>query len=135
MNAAEREAARRWPVPPTMDRLSPGTGEILAAARVAFVAGAAWQAEQDAAAVAERDAARAALARAHEVREAGVTAAAEIARLRATLDAVRALHEPITAIHAATRTRTQVCSGCGTDAGGWVAWPCPTIRAIEGDET
>lgn len=49
---------------------------------------------------------------------------------------IREVHAPIDAVHyAGTRqTMRQVCTGCGTDDGNWQVWPCPTIRALEGDE-
>ena len=50
------------------------------------------------------------------------------------LAAVLAVHRPLNAVNAAARPgrqATQVCRGCGTDAGNWEQWPCPTIRAIE----
>lgn len=48
------------------------------------------------------------------------------------LEAVLAVHRPIPAVNeAAPRQLTNVCRGCGTDAGNWERWPCPTIRAIE----
>lgn len=47
------------------------------------------------------------------------------------LACVRDVHAPLDAIHETTGRRRQVCAGCGTDAGNWQIWPCPTIRAIE----
>ena len=46
------------------------------------------------------------------------------------LAAVRKVHEPIEAVNTDTGRECQVCTGCGTDAGNWQRWPCPTIRAI-----
>lgn len=53
---------------------------------------------------------------------------------RATIERVRAVHEPIQAVHygRTTSTPTRVCTGCGTDSGNWQTWPCPTIRALDG---
>ena len=49
----------------------------------------------------------------------------------AALNRIRQIHQGIDAIHEPTGKRRQVCTGCGTDNGGWQTWPCPTIRAIE----
>lgn len=52
--------------------------------------------------------------------------------LRAAIERVRAVHEPVDAMHYGSRTSrlVQVCMGCGQDDGNWQQWPCPTIRAI-----
>lgn len=44
---------------------------------------------------------------------------------------VRAVHAPIDAVHEPTGRHRQVCTGCGTDAGNWQPWPCPTVRALD----
>lgn len=52
------------------------------------------------------------------------------------IEAVREIHQPIKALN--TRypggKLTQVCTGCGQDDGNWNQWPCPTIRALDGDK-
>lgn len=52
------------------------------------------------------------------------------------IEAVREIHQPIKALN--TRYQggklTQVCTGCGQDNGNWNQWPCPTIRALDGDK-
>jgi hypothetical protein len=57
-----------------------------------------------------------------------------IAELEAQFDRVRKVHQPIEALNVRYPggRRTQVCSGCGTDAGNWQMYPCPTIRALNG---
>lgn len=57
-------------------------------------------------------------------------ACAEVARLRARVQAVRDIHAPIDAIHEPTGKAMQVCAGCGRDR-DWMPWPCPTIRALD----
>lgn len=61
------------------------------------------------------------------------TAELPAAEANAALRRVREVHQPIDAVHYAgpRQTMMQVCAGCGTDAGNWQRWPCPTIRAIE----
>lgn len=60
-------------------------------------------------------------------------ARARVAELEAQIDRVRKVHEPIEAMNYGHRRPqlTNVCSGCGTDAGNWQMYPCPTIRALE----
>ena len=55
---------------------------------------------------------------------------------KAAMDRVRAIHSPVDAVnyHGGTPRQTRVCAGCGTDDGNWQIWPCPTIRALEGDK-
>lgn len=55
--------------------------------------------------------------------------------LRATVARVRAIHEPIDAVmNPGPRERiVKVCTGCGTDDGNWQRWPCPTVRALDGE--
>lgn len=51
-------------------------------------------------------------------------------QLRAKIEAARKAHRPIEALNTRVNKFQQVCSGCGTDAGDWETWPCPTIRAL-----
>lgn len=44
---------------------------------------------------------------------------------------VREVHASIEAVHEPTGRHRQVCAGCGTDAGNWQIWPCPTVRALD----
>ena len=62
-------------------------------------------------------------------------AIAERDELRATVARVRAIHEPIDAVmNPGPRERiVKVCTGCGTDDGNWQRWPCPTVRALDGE--
>ncbi|MCC3333563.1 hypothetical protein [Nocardia abscessus] len=66
-----------------------------------------------------------------------VIAQARIAELEAQFDRVRKVHEPIEALNVRYPggRLTQVCSGCGTDAGNWQMYPCPTIRALDRPST
>ena len=100
----------------------------------------------------EADALRAELA---HMREARDNARAEVKRLRATHEAVRALHyaadndpdrTPIcetchgtAGVHEcgcwAETDHQPICGHCHDDWGrsGSIAWPCPTVRALAGD--
>lgn len=51
-----------------------------------------------------------------------------VAAVRAVLD----VHDSIDAVQYAGSRQIprRVCTGCGTDAGNWQVWPCPTVRAI-----
>ena len=58
----------------------------------------------------------------------------EIAELKAQLNRVREVHQPVEALNFRHNPRgqlAQVCSGCGTDDGNWQLYPCPTIRALK----
>lgn len=57
---------------------------------------------------------------------------AEVRELRAKVERVREVHEPIDAMLNPGRHErvVKVCTGCGTDDGNWQRWPCPTIRAL-----
>lgn len=57
---------------------------------------------------------------------------AEVRELRAKVERVREVHEPIDAIMNPGRHElvVKVCIGCGTDDGNWQRYPCPTIRAL-----
>lgn len=59
-------------------------------------------------------------------------AAEKAAELEAQIDRVRKVHQPIEAMNYGHRRPqpARVCSGCGTDAGNWQVYPCPTIRAL-----
>ncbi len=46
------------------------------------------------------------------------------------VDEVRRIHEPVEALEVRSQRVGNVCAGCGTDDGNWVAWPCPTLRAL-----
>jgi len=48
---------------------------------------------------------------------------------------VRKVHEPVEALNVRYGHTQKVCTGCGTDAGNWQVWPCPTVRAIERGES
>ncbi len=58
----------------------------------------------------------------------------ELTRLKRQREAALAIHQPIEAVNYgySPQRLTRVCSGCGTDAGNWQIWPCPTVRALEG---
>lgn len=58
---------------------------------------------------------------------------AEVRELRAKVERVREVHEPIDALLNPGRHErvVKVCIGCGTDDGNWQRWPCPTIRALD----
>ena len=58
---------------------------------------------------------------------------AEVRELRAKVERVREVHEPIDAMLNPGRHErvVKVCIGCGTDDGNWQRWPCPTIRALD----
>lgn len=58
---------------------------------------------------------------------------AEVERLRAIVGRVREVHAPIDALNTRYNQVQKVCTGCGTDDGNWQNWPCPTIRALEGE--
>ena len=51
-------------------------------------------------------------------------------------DAIRAVlevHRGVPAINTTAPPGLQackVCAGCGTDAGNWQQWPCPTVQAV-----
>ena len=51
-------------------------------------------------------------------------------KMRAALEAVLALHEPLDALNVRYNRIQRVCTGCGQDDGNWVIYPCPTVRAI-----
>ena len=57
---------------------------------------------------------------------------AEVRELRAKVERVREVHEPIDAMLNPGRHErvVKVCIGCGTDDGNWQRWPCPTVRAL-----
>ena len=57
---------------------------------------------------------------------------AEVRELRAKVERVREVHEPIDALLNPGRHErvVKVCIGCGTDDGNWQRYPCPTIRAL-----
>ena len=63
---------------------------------------------------------------------AALALVAEVRELRAKVERVREVHEPIDAMMNPGRHErvVKVCIGCGTDAGNWQRWPCPTIRAL-----
>ena len=71
--------------------------------------------------------------RAADVLEQRAVARARVVELEAQIDRVRKVHEPVEAMNYGHRRPqlTNVCSGCGTDAGNWQMYPCPTIRALE----
>jgi len=56
----------------------------------------------------------------------------EIVAALQAVEKVRRIHRPLDAVEIRSNTRQQVCTGCGTDAGNWERWPCPTIRALGG---
>ena len=58
---------------------------------------------------------------------------AEVRELRAKVERVREVHEPIDAMLNPGRHErvVKVCTGCGTDDGNWQRWPCPTIRELD----
>ena len=58
---------------------------------------------------------------------------AEVRELRAKVERVREVHEPIDALLNPGRHErvVKVCIGCGTDDGNWQRYPCPTIKALE----
>lgn len=58
-------------------------------------------------------------------------ALAEVKKLRATIERVRDVHQPVDAMNTNAGRIVKVCSGCGTDGGNWAYWPCRTIRAID----
>ena len=61
--------------------------------------------------------------------------AVENAVLRHAIDRVRALHTCVT--HDArfeSGATFPICSHCLSGAGGFVDWPCPTIKAMDGAE-
>lgn len=64
--------------------------------------------------------------------EALLDAAEKVAELEAQIDRVRKVHQPVEAVNYGHRRPqlANVCSGCGTDAGNWQVYPCPTIRAL-----
>lgn len=51
----------------------------------------------------------------------------------AALRAVLELHQPVNALNMRTNRVQPVCSerSCGQENGDFMAWPCPTVRAIE----
>ena len=51
----------------------------------------------------------------------------------AAIRAVLALHQPVDALNMRTNRVQPVCSerSCGQENGDFMAWPCPTVRAIE----
>lgn len=51
--------------------------------------------------------------------------AAELARLRRTIGAVRVLHARV------EWRGQQVCGGCSDGWGDAHVWPCPTVRALD----
>ena len=57
---------------------------------------------------------------------------AEVRELRAKVERVREVHEPIDALLNPGRHErvVKVCIGCGTDDGNWQRYPCPTTRAL-----
>ena len=60
-------------------------------------------------------------------------ALARVRELRAKVERVREVHQPIDAMLNPGRHErvVKVCTGCGTDDGNWQRWPCPTIRALD----
>jgi hypothetical protein len=77
-------------------------------------------------------------ARAGEVERLRLILRAETVRIEALegkIRRVREIHEPIDAVMFAGggQHARRVCTGCGTDDGNWQVWPCPTIRALDGD--
>lgn len=54
--------------------------------------------------------------------------------IRALIDAARALHKPLDALNTNSNRIGQVCLGCGQDNGNWNEYPCPTIRALGGEQ-
>ena len=58
---------------------------------------------------------------------------AEVETLRGQIDAAKALHKPLDALNTNSNRIGQVCLGCGQDNGNWNEWPCPTIRALDGE--
>lgn len=59
-------------------------------------------------------------------------AEAERDELRAEVERVRDVHQPVDAMNTDTGRIVKVCAGCGTDGGNWTYWPCRTIRALDG---
>jgi hypothetical protein len=60
-------------------------------------------------------------------------ASADLAKLHAALDAVEALHRPVSANITGTPyslTDHDVCPKCFNDDGWPVSYPCPTVKAI-----
>ena len=58
---------------------------------------------------------------------------AEVERLRGQIDAAKALHKPLDALNTNSNHIGQVCLGCGQDNGNWNEYPCPTMRALDGE--
>lgn len=50
----------------------------------------------------------------------------------AAIEAVLNIHSAVDAVQylGARQIPRKVCAGCGSDDGNWMAWPCPTVRAI-----
>lgn len=66
------------------------------------------------------------------VDEAWAADRAERDELRAAVERVRDVHQPVDAMNTDTGRIVKVCAGCGTDGGNWTYWPCRTIRALDG---
>jgi hypothetical protein len=62
----------------------------------------------------------------------GLHAPKDRAVLLAALDAGLTVHQPTAAVmySGSNQRMVQVCTGCGTDDGNWMRWPCPTVNAI-----
>ena len=60
---------------------------------------------------------------------------AEVERLRGQIDAVKKIHEPEEYENPNTYETGYVCSHCYQEDGEWAEYPCPTIRALEGEES
>ena len=71
----------------------------------------------------------------HDNAGLSILAMSDLPHALAALEAVLAIHRPLPATMKASaragRQAAHVCTGCGTDAGKWEQWPCPTVRAIE----
>jgi len=60
---------------------------------------------------------------------------AEVERLRGQIDAVKKIHEPEEYENPNTFEQGYMCSHCYQENGEWAEYPCPTIRALDGEES
>ncbi len=57
---------------------------------------------------------------------------AELRKRDDALARLEGIHVPVAAVmYSGSQQRmVQVCTGCGTDDGNWMRWPCPTMAAV-----
>ena len=69
------------------------------------------------------------------VREEKATLREENDDLRAAIERVRALHRPVLIAPAGSGFSEDIscCDACHDDCDAWVPYPCPTIRALDGE--